>query len=454
MQSVQFHVEPLPHMHDYLVHVQCRGRTRKRRVDLDDPFQRRRFLNTVWKKRLGTTTDRKKGVRQLGAALELAIESMQLREGRPILRRMDDVRSAEVRWLWPGKIPAGKLTMLIGDPGLGKSILALDVAARVSQGDPWPDDPPHTPLRKPADVLLLSAEDDASDTLRPRLEAHGADLRRITLLAGCEKSQGLARQRLRFSLVDMLDKLEQSIESVGDCRLVVIDPISAYLQGIDANRNADVRALLAPLTQLAQKYRVAVLAVNHLNKNLGSPLVYRSLGSLAFATAARAVWAIVRDPRDRERRIVYPVKNNLASDSRALAFRLEPCDQFGAAQIRWETKPLVMDNPAALVGSSPASSPASRTPLLLRPRMVAMQWLRRQLTSGQRPSSELLATARHENIAEKTLRRALHELGGTARKASAGHWVWMLPSPPPGEKAMTPPAEVTLQSLPPPDNQN
>ncbi|MCH8839297.1 MAG: AAA family ATPase [Planctomycetes bacterium] len=448
MESVLFHVEPLPRFHCHSVDVLCRGQTRTRRVDLDDPQERRRFLTSVWKKRLRPTTDRKKGMRQLDAALDVAIESMQLRQGRPILQRMDDVRSAEVRWLWPGKIPAGKLTMLIGDPGLGKSLLALDIAARVSQGDPWPDDPPHAPLRKPADVLLLSAEDDASDTLRPRLEAHGANLRRITLLEGCEKSQGLTRERVRFSLVDMLDKLEQSIESVDDCRLVVVDPISAYLQGIDANRNADVRALLAPLTQLAQKYRVAVLAVNHLNKNLGGPLIYRSLGSLAFAAAARAVWAIVRDPRDRERRIIFPVKNNLASDSRALAFRLEPCDQFGTAQIRWETKPLVMDNPAALLGNYPAS----RTPLLLRPRMIAMQWLRRQLTSGQRASNELLATARHENIAEKTLRRAFHELGGTARKAPAGHWVWMLPSPPPVEKAMAPPAEVALQSLPPPDN--
>ena len=166
MGFVSFHVEPISRLRCYSVTVKCRDQTRTRRVDLDDPDQRRCFLISVWKKRLRPIANRKKGMRQLNAALDVAIESMQLRQGRPILRRMDDVRSAGVRWLWPGKIPAGKLTMLIGDPGLGKSLLALDVAARVSQGDPWPDDPPHTPLRKPADVLLLSAEDDASDTLR------------------------------------------------------------------------------------------------------------------------------------------------------------------------------------------------------------------------------------------------------------------------------------------------
>jgi hypothetical protein len=92
--------------------------------------------------------------------------------------------------------------------------------------------------------------------------------------------------------------------------------------------------------------------------------------------------------------------------------------------------------------------------IVLRPRMLAMQWLQRQLACGQRPSNELLATAQSENIAGNTLRRALHELGGTARKAPAGHWVWMLPSPPPEEEATAPVAEVPLRSLPPPDNQN
>jgi hypothetical protein len=297
--------------------------------------------------------------------------------------------------------------------------------------------------------LLLSAEDDARDTVRPRLEAQGADLSRITLLEGIEKKQGLDRERLRFSLVDMLDKLEESIERLKDCRLIVVDPISAYLQGIDANRNADVRALLAPLLQLAQKYQLAILAVNHLNKNLGGPLIYRSQGSLAFTAAARAVWAVVRDPRERERRIVFPVKNNLASDSQALAFRVEPCDQFSAAQIRWETRPLILNDPAALLGDNHAC----RTPLPVRPRMLAMQWLRIQLTSGERPSNELLAAARNENIAEKTLRRAFRELGGAARKAPGGHWVWTLPHAQQRDQAKAYPTEVALHGVPPPDHQ-
>jgi len=373
----------------------------------------------------------------LGMTLDGTVDELSYWQGTPDLRPMSDFAPADVPWLWPHVIPVGKITLVIGDPGVGKTFFALDVAARVSQGDPWPDDPPLAPLPRPAEVLLVSAEDNPRDTLAPRLEAQAADLERITCLAGIDSQEGRRRRRWRFSLVAAIEKLEEILQKVGGCRLIIIDPLGPYLHGVNANRHAEAYGLLAPLADVAERYKVAVLAVNHLNKNLGGPLIHRSLGSLAFAAAARAVWAIVRDPHDRERRILMPVKNNLARDAHALAFRLVQHDGFRAPAICWEDQRI--DLP--VLPPPRERQPRPKSPRQFPRRALAIEWLERQLASGQCPSKELLNSARLENIAEKTLRRALQELGGATRKAPEGHWVWALPAPQPADPPPTPSVE-------------
>lgn len=436
---INFRVEPVPELHTYSVEVRFRRLKEEYPLNVDNAAARQRFLTDVWEWFLKPNCDQEPAVRRLGFALDLAVEDMRLRHGIPIVESMADLDHAEVQWLWPQVIPSGKLSLVIGDPGVGKSFVALDIAARVSQGFPWPHELREPAPGQPADVLLLSAEDDPHDTLLPRLNAQGADLRRISLFRGVDKSLGRQRKRLPFSLA-MLDKLAESLDKLSDCRLVVIDPISAYLQCIDANRITDVRELLTPLAQLAHERQIAVLAVNHLNKNLAGPLIHRSLGSLAFAAAARAVWAVQRDSRDPERRVFLPVKNNLACDARALAFGLQQSCGFRAPTVYWQPKWFKMpDIPL------PSDRSFMKTTGRRLRRELAIAWLRRQLASGQRPSSELLAAARLEHIAERTLRRAFHELGGAMWKEPAGHWVWMLPAPPGDENPLAPPAQLALE---------
>ena len=190
--------------------------------------------------------------------------------------RMSEVQPESVEWLWPGRIPIGKLTMIIGDPGLGKSTVSMDIAARVSRGTQWSDGAPNTP----GNVILLTAEDGLSDTIRPRLDAANADVHRIMTLAITDAGEKHERD---FSDIhcDLL-RLEEAIQQIGGVRLVIIDPISAYLGKVDSYKNADVRSVLAPLAKMADSHRFAVVLIDHLNKNNSGPAIYRSQGSIAF----------------------------------------------------------------------------------------------------------------------------------------------------------------------------
>ncbi|HUT33009.1 MAG TPA: AAA family ATPase, partial [Planctomycetota bacterium] len=262
-----------------------------------------------------------------------------------------------VNWLWPGRVPMGKVTLLVGDPGQGKSLLALDVAARVTTGAAWPDqaepgasgegqgaggdgqsagggalDPRASALDTPnpvGSVVLMSAEDDVADTIRPRLEVAGGDIQRVTMLRAIGRPE-MGAGELMFSLARDVKVLESVIRQLPDVRLVVLDPVSAYLVGADANSNAAIRAVLAPLKSVAEKTGVAVLAISHLTKKADAALLYRTMGSLAFVAAARAVWAVGPDrapaaaPELAGRRLFLPVKCNLAGGVTGLAYRVVP----------------------------------------------------------------------------------------------------------------------------------
>jgi len=166
-------------------------------------------------------------------------------EGEPVITCLADVTPRPVEWLWPARIALGKLTLIVGDPGLGKSFITLDLAGRVSRGTAWPDNP--QARRDPGGVVLLSAEDDLADTIRPRLDAAGADVRRIAAITTVKRfDPATGKDKFEpFNLTAHLLALEQTIEQVGSCRLVIIDPISAYLGGTDSHKNADVRTAYA-----------------------------------------------------------------------------------------------------------------------------------------------------------------------------------------------------------------
>jgi len=329
------------------------------------------------------------------------------------LVRLASIDSVPLRWLWPGKIPMGKLTLLVGDPGLGKSVITLDLAARVSMGAAWPDG---SEGDDPGDVIIFSAEDDAADTIRPHLEIAGADLDRIFILKSVKRSDG---HKYLFSLVDDLVALKECIDQLGgSVHLVVIDPISAYLgNDVDSHNNTSVRAVLAPLAELAAMTTAAFAGVSHLNKGAGTA-IYRIQGSIAFTAAARAVWAVAKDPHDEtgHRRLLLPVKNNLAPDSGGLGYEIE--DVGGQAAIHW----------GEAISTNTAEALEHEGPEELSGRQEATEFLKNLLQDGAVAAIEVFKAARACAISEKTLKRAKKEMGIISEKADfGGGWFWRIP---------------------------
>jgi AAA domain len=325
---------------------------------------------------------------------------------RPVLVRLQDVRPEPVMWLWPGRLAAGKLALLVGDPGLGKSWITLDVAARLSAGRAMPDNAPAGP---PGDVILLSAEDGLADTIRPRLDALGADVARVHHLAVLQS--GDAERAVQLTDIAALDC---AIRETG-ARLIIIDPIAAYLGSTDAHRDAEVRGLMAPLAALAERTDAAILGVMHLAKSTQRPAIYRAVGSIAFAAAARTVLAVAADPERDDRRIVAAVKSNLAASPAALAYTLSD------GRLVWAAEPVPqVDVDALLSGPVPDR----------QERRAADDWLRERLADGPVPVGELQAAARGAGLAWRTIQRAKTRLGVRAALrgyGSAGRWQWHLP---------------------------
>jgi RecA-family ATPase len=208
----------------------------------------------------------------------------------PLIICMAYVEPEEVSWLWYPYIPLRKQTLLEGDPGAGKTWLALTIASLVSRGDPFPGDAPDT-LRAPANVLYLSAEDGLADMLRKRLDAANADVKRVHVLVGWQQGETQAC----ISLGDLMP-IEETLKALRPA-LVVIDPIQAYLgASVDMHRANEVRPVLAGLAALAEEYDCAIMTIRQLTKSAQDRAVYRGLGSIDFAAAARSIVLAGQEP--------------------------------------------------------------------------------------------------------------------------------------------------------------
>jgi hypothetical protein len=331
-----------------------------------------------------------------------------------VLVRLADVIPRKVQWLWPGRIPLGKITVLDGDPDLGKSLLALDIAARLTQNKAMPDGT-LSDLGEPRGVVLLSAEDDVADTIRPRLDAAGADIDRVVLLAYVKGSQGQ-----RGPTIADLAAMEEAIRTT-KAALVVIDPLMAHLPDErDAHRDQDIRRALAPLVDLAASTGAAVLVIRHLNKGGGGNPIYRGGGSIGIIGAARAGLLVAPDPDapDSDRRILAVTKHNLAAEPPALAYRVEVLD--GIPRIAWEGP----------TEHTAAGLLADRLPDEERSALdEAAAFLTDFLVDGDCPANEVKAAARKAGIAERTLERARPRAGVVTRRLGYGPgaaYVWSL----------------------------
>lgn len=339
----------------------------------------------------------------------------------PVVVELADVVRQETRWLWPGRIPLGKLTLLAGDPELGKSFLTVDMAARVTCGRPWPDETES----EQGSVIFLNAEDELDDTVCPRLEKAGANLNKcLALTAARSTADGLVHP---VSLTRDLTAVRAMLIARPDCRLLVIDPISAYLGYADSNSNTEVRSLLYPLSQLAAEFHVAVVAVTHLNKKGTGRAIYRAMGSLAFVAAARSAWVVVRDPCDEARHLLLHVKSNLAVKSPGLAYRFKAESKQAIATIDWETQP-VEQSIDEVLGMTAAFNVAAQE--YRNGENYADTWLREQLSNGPMKRGDLFHfMIRPYGVSDQQIYRGAERLGVLKSKQgySSDSWFWALP---------------------------
>jgi RecA-family ATPase len=241
--------------------------------------------------------------------------------GALVSRCAAEIAPERIEWLWPGRLARGKHTCIAGEPGTGKSQLSIAIIAAVTTNGEWPCDEGQAPL---GNVIILSAEDGAADTIVPRLLAAGADLRRVHVVSAVRNVDGNGRRAV--NLQSDLELLEQKIAAIGDVVLIIIDPVSSYLGKTDSHKNAEVRGVLEPIGEMAERTRVAILSVTHFNKtgaNTSTKALHRFIGSIAFTGAPRAAFAVIEDAENDGRRLFVHAKNNLAPAPQGLTFHLE-----------------------------------------------------------------------------------------------------------------------------------
>ena len=407
-----------------LVMVTLGENSHRHRFDTDSQFHRQQFREKVVSK-FGLGEDSHEWIEQ--EILRVADAEDECGDGghSPVLTQLSKVTPEEINWLWPQRLALGKISLVCGDPGVNKSFFLLDLAARISLGSRWPDCDEHAPL---GGSVLLAAEDGLADTVVPRLIASGADLTRIAALSGVKATDATGEYQRQIDLGRDLDVIEKAVDQVEDCRLVGIDPVSCFMGAIDGHSNTDVRRVLGPLAEMAARRMVAVVCVTHLRKSEGAA-VYRTMGSLAFAAASRAVWAIVKDKKDpdQRRRLFLPVKNNIGGDQAGLSFELSTRHGDGIPCIVWGSEPVRTTADEAMAPEKRKPGPETTE------RDDAALFLREALATGPRAVRDIEQEAREaHSISKRTLDRARQDIGVEAfREKVPGPWLIQLPTTPP-----------------------
>lgn len=335
-----------------------------------------------------------------------------------------DLEPRRVSWLWDRYIPVGKFTLLDGDPGVAKSTLAIDLAARVSTGSPFP----HTGSDRvePAGVVMLTAEDSPGDTVVPRLIAAGADRALVRIIETITHTDEEGRSyEGPPTIPGDLDHIEAAIRAMG-ARLLIIDVLVAFLGAVNTWRDGDVRRALLPLTQMADRNRCAVLGLRHLSKgSLGGPALYRGGGSIGITGAARVALMAAPDPSDEtgKRRVLAVAKNNLAATPTSLTYETINDPMWGCGRIAWGS---ISNLTADDLGWKPKAQRTAGT------YEEVGDWLTAVLTGegGEMPFADLLKLARLEGFAERSLREAGTKTGVVIERRGRGREhrsVWRLP---------------------------
>ncbi len=308
--------------------------------------------------------------------------------------KMSDIITEEIAWLWYPFIPYGKITIIQGDPGEGKTTFALNLAAKLTKGECLEAEE----VIEPVKVIYQTAEDGLADTVKPRLEAAGADCANVLVIDESDRS---------LSMID--ERLEKAISETG-AKLLILDPIQAYLGGgMDMNRANEARDMTKKLGSLAERYKCAILLIGHMNKASGNKAAYRGMGSIDFYAVARSVLLVGRVQGDETLRALVQIKNNLAPFGHSKAFRLEEGKFIWIGDYDITAEEL-------LGGIAPKESKRGKAIELLK-----------KIASGGYPikSNEIFDRAQEEGISKRTMEMVKKELGIEAIKIGST-WYWEL----------------------------
>lgn len=309
--------------------------------------------------------------------------------------KMSDVQSQEIDWLWYPFIPYGKLTIVQGDPGDGKTTMVLNIAAKLSKGEGLEE---NMKVTEPMNIIYQTAEDGLADTVKPRLEAAGADCEKVLVIDESDKSLSMSDERL-----------EEALKQTG-ARLLILDPIQAYLGGgVDMNRANEARDMTKKLGALAEKYKCAIVLIGHMNKAAGNKAAYRGMGSIDFFAVARSVLLVGRVEGQPNIRAVVQIKNNLAAFGHPKAFQLSETGFYWLGDYE-----ITADE--VLGGIAPKGNKFEQAKQLL--------WELAE-TSNMVSSTEILELAKEEGISKRTMESAKRELQIPAKRIN-NTWYWDL----------------------------
>jgi AAA domain len=340
--------------------------------------------------------------------------------------RLCEVEDRETEWDWHQRIPRGTLTLLNGDPDLGKSWLALDILSRITTGRKMPDGSPNPFKGQPRDVLWASDE-DPDTVIKKRFKLLDGDTTRFHSLRFVRatvppkgKAEAGPPVDQTLNLTEHLGYLSYWLKIHPLVAMVVLDPLTAFTGKVDTHRNSEVRAMLGPLMRLTDKHRISILALNHLNKMEGPSAMYRGMGSIAFVAASRSSWLVTVDPKETNRRLFSKIKCNYQTeDVGGLAFHVGPEIATG---IQWEQGKVETSADEALRGPELESSAPARG--------EAKEWLLEALSKGPLLADDLWKQAEAFGLCKATVKAAAKQLGLKPKKTGGkgAPWGWSLPA--------------------------
>lgn len=331
-------------------------------------------------------------------------ESKKVKIPQLKLTCVKDAPILAVKWLWPNRIPLGMLTLLAGKPGTGKSTLAHNIIARVSNGSPWPDmrDRP-TPK---GDCVLISDEDSLSHTVKPRLLKMNADMSNVHV--GTEV--GIDLKCERFSLIDHLHVLENLLVQNPQIKLVVLDTIEPFMGSVNTHRNSEVRRTLDPLSALADRTGVAIIGITHLNKasKENRSAIDRVMGSVGYTGGARVVWLLAKDEDDKDLVKMVLVKSNVFGDPGGIAYKMF---QVGMLDVHGEeTWTTIIKFQEGIIRDD-ADALSQRDSQLKAQVDHCGDWLRKLLGGAPMLQAAILQAGKKEKYAQATIYRRRNKLG-------------------------------------------